>query len=261
MDTITIPKTELKIGQISRRVTRSGELTNITFQTPSWNQLTSTAFSLECRTNDYWPEQMKGGPAYYDARVYQVFCFNTPLFGGVSKKLTLNLKLGYSPASMTIYGALTSRETNYGPYLDMDKTAFSQIQDDGQISTASTKISKYGSVNVAQTHYLYPISPFPDGNGAIDFSLNFETEKLKPGSTYYVVLWMYRSNVTSKDGIVAFWGRDYPVSIDLTYEKQGLAYIDNGTNVEPHQIYLDNGSTWDTYIPHIDTGTSWEICT
>lgn len=70
---------------------------------------------------------------------------------------------------------------------------------------------------------------------------------------------IYNDDDTSDDYYSHHFLEVHEATITVTYEDEGVIYIDNGTTFEAYQIYIDNGTGWDLYVPYIDNGSGWDL--
>lgn len=170
-----------------------------------------------------------GGSSYYA----YVLKFTTPDFLGVSESLAFSLLLNQGMGTdVTLRYALCTSDANKNDYCGT-KTA---VSDSYQITTGTTKLNDMSSTVVRHT-------------------VNVSTAKLKPETTYYLILWAYSDTGVSLKEVSSAWG-DFKVT--LAYNS-GLGYIDSGAAAAGYLAYIDNGTSFDVFIPEEDNGSAWDI--
>lgn len=139
--------------------------------------------------------------------------FTTPMFSGVSSKITFNIAL-HSFVSTAIYNcAICTSDANYAKYLP----GVYPVDDQYQV--------------------VYTTSELSGVTGSL--TIDIDTDKLNQSTTYYLVIWYNKDDVS------------YTISADCS--KHTVTLVSEGVD-DP--IY---SSKFESYTPYIDTGTSWEI--
>lgn len=90
------------------------------------------------------------------------------------------------------------------------------------------------------------------------FTVQFNTNKIKPNTTYYLVF-QIMNTPTLNQGISRASIIDMVnyATIEIGYNS-GIVYIENGASFDTYQYFIDSGATFEPYQLYIDTGTSWE---
>lgn len=160
--------------------------------------------------------------------------FTTPEYVGTSESVTISFQLQASGSTTAnLYWSLCTSDENRDRYVN---TTSAYVYDSMSIEMSPIQFSDLSTTAFTAR------------------SIEIHTTKLKPSTTYYLVMW---GATYHTDSLVLVGGTN-DVSVSIAYTS-GLVYIDNGSGFEAYQCYVDNGSSWDLCIPYIDNGVSWDM--
>lgn len=164
--------------------------------------------------------------------------FTVPVFTGVSSAVVFSLSMysGYrngskSPA-VDLRWALCTSDANINSY----NTA-GTVSDPNQIASGTGTVT-FDGLNSATSTIK---------------KLTVPTTALKPGGSYFLILWGNNSGGYSGD--TAAMNAASKHSAILEYNS-GVVRIGDLTAI----AYRDTGTGWEVLIPDKDTGTEWEVC-
>ena len=163
---------------------------------------------------------------------YYVYClqFTTPEFSGKSVKIAFDMSMKKNAADnpMLQYALCTSTENSKDYFF---KTT--AVEDDTQLASGSKEFA------LTTTYATYTIE--------------LETNDLKPNTTYYLYIW------AGSQYSLSFVNTKENHTIILTYKANGGVRIKTSSaeNVL-HAAVIYSGGTWKRYIPVVYTPSGWK---
>lgn len=101
-----------------------------------------------------------------------------------------------------------------------------------------------------------------DSDKTVTFTVERQAgDYFQPDVTYYLYLRTDHTGVLASLGCSSTGNNYGDLTATFSVDSLGLAYIDDGTALQPCTVWIDTGTDWVQVIPHVDDGTAWAICT
>ena len=202
--------------------------------------------------NNYWGGQTAfQGNIATDGALYTDHTFGVIVFNGAGAALkdknitSIELTFSFSPAGRYLGGAYKTLKIHNSWYQDIDTSRYAVWYLDDMKLLGSLNVIGYDSIETFK---------LDESNNTTLF--NNLKDYLSNGNSAIII---YNDDDTTTDFYSRHYLEAYQITIKVTYDDEGVVYIDNGTTFEAYQIYIDNGTSWDLYVPYIDNGSGWDL--